>query len=172
MYFISLLREHMTRASISVKVHSITMDRCRLSNAQPIELWVSSGDEARLTGTLFRFSNRNRVNRSWSFGYEPIDGGELYFHLSKLQLLSAQTPLAVGKLSLSEFASGSETTRDIVLSHLDDPHFISVRVTIRLCFDKQTDSTIPKHRHHEKRSHHKHDNNTNAHKSTTSKSLY
>ena len=162
----------MTRASIYVKVHSIAMDGCRLSKAQPIELWISSGDDTRLAGTLFRFSNRNRVNRNWSFGYQPIDGGEIYFHLSKLQLCSAQAPLAVGKVSLNELASGSETTLDVVMSHLDDLHFISVRVTIRLCFEKQTNSTITKHRHHVHHSHHKLTNDTKVHKSITSKSLY
>lgn len=127
----------MSKSSLSVKVQSITISGLHLNKAQPLEMRLTYGEDRHRAGAIFRFSNRKKVNRNWSFPYNPNEPHYLRFHLSKLELLSTQSPLATGKLHIAGFTPGSATELELRLSHQCDPYYISTYITVQPCADQQ-----------------------------------
>lgn len=122
----------MTRSQVHVKVHSLKMEGYSLKKDQPVEITMSCGACRNKLGRVFRFSNRDKINRHWSFVYNPRAPGYLRFCVSRFHPVGEEPPYAAAKLNLAGFESNRPATFQVCLSRPDDPQQISARLTIHL----------------------------------------
>lgn len=122
----------MTQSQVHVKVHSLKMEGYNLKKDQPVEITMSCGACRNKLGRVFRFSNRDKINRRWAFVYNPSDPGYLRFCVSRFHPVGDEPPYAAAKLNLASFQSNRPSTFHVCLSRPEDPQQISARVTIQL----------------------------------------